>query len=846
MGAWVDAGGVLFLGVAVVLLASCESSSMGAGGPRRGSAAKPEVSLDFEYFPRGEERALRLLVSRPEIGLAFKLHCFESAPFRNGTAEKRPDGSVVFSYTAGEMKCVTTFAPKVGGRVEMNVVASGPLEELKKIKFIDGCMQHWESPAFRRRGALTEFAERAFIYTMRGPASLLDTPRGNQKAFAADSPWNNPPGTQWYVHPSAQHPGDVWGFGTCGDRPVIGLIGAVSRDGKWLTAIGRPYNLSIGQGWHDCLHCGGHTRWYLNEKESIIRQRTMLYVMPNDKEALAAARLADFPGDEGVTAEPSDNQGLADPRPGSRLGKPLAVEGSGEVLRVRPPVANAPGLDLALDVAGRAGDRSRWQRAYWGTSFKEGRDWKMWAHPVGNAVELCVSVSAAAARSGEPIVQASLTGKGWSEGAAAEGTPSPSGLLAPAAEAKPQAKPEPANAAHVTRGVPAKLLRSKDGAWTAGLFWERSAPEDPAKGVGDLQEPGARTVSVRGRLVVAQGGPAEFVRQWAWAEQDWCNARPYRMPAPGAEGTPSPSGLLAPAAEAQPQARPEPGDAAQVTRRVPTGDWVTFAPGRQPGRERLTYGLTVVPPWKASGSLHVNFPEHLEYDDEDPTNDYVGYSLLRHSDASDSPWRISADGRTASFQVESPHEPGVVVEARFTAQASQAVMWMKITNGSGKKLPRVKPLLCFQYKGLTGFPQGLDGNFAYTYVVIDGKTVRLADLATARPDPQAMVAYVKGCGQHDCDKFANSRGGLIGEELDAAVAAVTAKDGRRKVVLGFAPPKSMLSNSFIPCLHADPYFGDLEPGQSAEASGVIMFTEGDLEPAVKEAVGLEWTRGAGR
>jgi len=708
MGAWIDAGGMLLLGAAVVLLASCESSSMSAGGPRRGTAAKPEVSLDFEYFPRGEERALRLLVSRPEIGLAFKLHCFESAPFHSGTAEKRPDGSVVFSYTAGEMKCVTTFTPKVGGRVEMNVVATGPLEELKKIKFIDGCMQHWESPAFRRRGALTEFAERGFIYTMRGPVSLLDTPRGNQKAFAADSPWNTPPGTQWYVQPSAQHPGDIWGFGTCGDRPVIGLIGAVSRDGKWLTAIGRPHNLSIGQGWHDCLHCGGHTRWYLNEATATIRQRTMLYVMPNDKEALLAAGLADFPGDEGVTTEPSDNQGLADPRPGSRLGKPLAVEESGQVLRVRPAAAGAPGarggvgeslphvvgvtgrpaaargaeplwggrqaaagappLDLSLVVAGRTAAPGRWRRAYWGTSFEEGSDWKMWAHPIGNAVELCVSVSAAAARSGEPIVQASLTGKGWSEGPAAE-------------------------------GVPAKLLRSEDGAWTAGLFWERSSPDDPAKGIGDLQEPGARTVSVRGRLVISEGGPAELVRQWAWAQQDWRNARPYRMPAPGAD--------------------PE-----------PAGGWVSFAPGRQPSQERLTYGLTIVPPWKDGGSLHVNFPEHLEYDDEDPTNDYVGYSLLRHSDTIDSPWQISADGRTASLRVESPHEPGVVVEARLTAQASQAVMWMKITNGSGKRLPREKPLLCFQYKGLTGFPRAWT---ATSRTPTSSLTARPSGSPTSRP-----------------------------------------------------------------------------------------------------------------
>ena len=61
----------------------------------------PEVELGFEYFARGEETALRLLASRSETGLAFKLHCFEVGPFHEGTAEKRPDGSVVFAYASG-------------------------------------------------------------------------------------------------------------------------------------------------------------------------------------------------------------------------------------------------------------------------------------------------------------------------------------------------------------------------------------------------------------------------------------------------------------------------------------------------------------------------------------------------------------------------------------------------------------------------------------------------------------------------------------------------------------------------------------------------------------------------
>ncbi len=784
MSVWRNSVAVLFLGGAAAMLASGESG-MSGGDPMSERSAKPEVSLDFEYFPRGDETALRLLASRPEIGLAFKFHCFEVGPFHEGTAEKRSDGSVVFAYESAQMKCVTTFTPKVGGRVEMDLDVTGPPDVLKKIRFLDGCLQHWESPAFRRRGPLVEFAERAFIYTMRGPVSLLDTPRGKQKSFAADSSWNTPPGTQWYVDPSALHPGDVWSFGTCGDRPVIGLIGAVSRDGKWLTAMGRPYNRSIGQGWHDCLHTGGHTIWYLDEAAGRIRQKTMLYVMPNDREALLAAYFADFPEAGGVRVPPSDDQGLGEPRPGSRLGVPLSVEESGDVLWVRPAAPGAPALQVSIAVPGNDAGGGGWKQAYWGTSVREGGTWRMWAQPTGDAVDLCVSMSAAAAKPGEPVAYATLGGEGWSE--------------APAPD-----------------GVPAKAFCSKEGGWTAGLFWERSSPDDPAKGIGGLQEPGARTASVRGRLVVYRGEPAELGRQWEWAQADWSNAVPYRMPAPGAD--------------------PE-----------PVGNWVTFAPNRETaGGERLTYGLSILPPWKDAGHVDVNFPEHLEYDDDDPTNDYIGFSILRHSDDIDYPWKISPDGRSAHFRVESPHEPGVIVETRLTAQANQAVLWMKITNGSAKRLPRVKPLLCFQYRRLGGFPQGLDDNFQYTYVVIDGELIRLADIRTAKPDPQAMVAYVKGCSQHDCDKFANSRGGLIAEEIDAAVAAVTSKDGRRKVVLGFAPPKSVLSNAFIPCLHGDPFFGDLAPGESAEASGVIVFTEGDLDPVVKELVGLEWVRGAGR
>ena len=42
----------------------------------------------------------------------------------------------------------------------------------------------------------------------------------------------------------------------------------------------------------------------------------------------------------------------------------------------------------------------------------------------------------------------------------------------------------------------------------------------------------------------------------------------------------------------------------------------------------------------------------------------------------------------------------------------------------------------------------------------------------------------------------------------------------------------MIANANIPCIHADPYFGTLLPGDTAYAEGYILFTEGDVQPLV--------------
>lgn len=703
---------------------------LGGDTPKAAEGAGKGAPLALDIFDDG--RQLKLLVRQPAIGAICELWCYEGGPFRYGTASRTNDGKVIFVHKSGHMTAMTTFTPDGSDRVLMDVLVTGPLDELKTVNLVGPCMQFWHSEAFKRENNLLDFVKRCFLYTMRGPVGMLDTARGPMSGFKPDAPENNPPWTQWYVPLGFEHPGDIWAFGASGDRPLYGVVGVASKDGKWLSAIGCSRAKNVGQGWHDCIHHVPKMQMYLDERHSRIIHRSVLYVMPNDKRKLLESFQRDFPEvNEGQLQLSAGNDGT---------------------LRVNPRLQGAPAIDLSIAIPGAGSQSESWQSSPWGGFVRKGAGWRMWANPQREAVDLAVTLKK---DTGLTKVEAELLGKGWKQGAALSGDP----LL--------------------TR-------RSADGAWTAALMWERSAAGRAGSGVPVPGEKQAESVSVRGRLYVNRDDPAAVRKHWAEASADWKHAVPYRMPV----------------------------EEPKASNRV-----VTFEPNAE---DDMTYGLTIVPPWEDGGTIHVNFPEHLEHG-------LVGYTILRHYDKRPNPWRIAADGRSASYDVDSLELPGVRVQASAVSEGDRARFWLKITNGGTRNLERVKPLLCFWYAKLTGFPGKLSDNFQHTYVLKDGKVMTLASISTENPAATAKVAYVRGCSQHDCDKFARGRGGLIETDIDRALIAVTARDGKRKAIVAFTPGKSILSNAVIPCAHADPYLGTLEVGKSVEANGEILFTESLLE-----------------
>ena len=447
-----------------------------------------KLTLNFRLVPReGREGRTtpKLDVDHADLGPVCELQCYETGPFQTGDAVKKEDGSIVFSYESGNMTCTTTCTTVGDDRVQALTEIKGPFDDVKKVPYLGACLQFQRSQLFTRSGPLQEFARRCFIYTMRGPVMGFDTARGKMTTnFTPDAPENNPPMVQWYVPIDRMHPGDIWGVvGTAGDRPLYGLVACTSRDGKWVTGYGAQYNRTIGQLFMPCIHVVPDVQMHVDLKASTVRYKEMIYVMPNDPEKLLQAFREDFPAPAPFETSPTPA--------GALLLKPAAE---------RVPALRAPALELKLDLAGgQANPAGEWKPTWWGTFIRTGDSSRAWAHPHGEALDLCVSLKADSWKAETARAVATLTGQGWTSVAAPE-------------------------------GAAAQVMRSADGTWTALLFWERADARKPASGVPAADQPDADVISVRGRILLGETASLDPAQRKGWADTDWEHAKPYRMP----------------------------------------------------------------------------------------------------------------------------------------------------------------------------------------------------------------------------------------------------------------------------------------------------------------------------
>jgi hypothetical protein len=158
------------------------------------------------------------------------------------------------------------------------------------------CWQLRSSPPFASKpDPYPEFVKRCFIFTEKGQQFLHELGRRPIPVQAATSEHNNPPWVQMYAHLSA---GEVragtnsWADYSP-DRYLLPVVGAVSRDGRYLTAMATGSNVTISQAWHDCMH--NNPEWLPANEGKGKEWRFRIYAMENDPDKLAQRFREDFP-----------------------------------------------------------------------------------------------------------------------------------------------------------------------------------------------------------------------------------------------------------------------------------------------------------------------------------------------------------------------------------------------------------------------------------------------------------------------------------------------------------------------------------------------------------------------
>lgn len=195
---------------------------------------------------------------------------------------------------------VTTVTPEPGAveflaRAELEPGASG--EVAANVLVPNLCWQLIRAPGFASGPEpYPEFVKRCFIFTEGGMTFLGETTRRKIPCRAEDDPYNNPPWVQMYLRvgqPEPQVDPTSWADYSP-DRYTVPVIGAVSRDGKWLAALANDSATVMAQAWHDCMH--NNPPWFPSEAPPGERVwRVKIYVMENDPEALLRRVAEDFP-----------------------------------------------------------------------------------------------------------------------------------------------------------------------------------------------------------------------------------------------------------------------------------------------------------------------------------------------------------------------------------------------------------------------------------------------------------------------------------------------------------------------------------------------------------------------
>jgi len=271
--------------------------------PNLDAATLPSLSLWLEFSESRNEQLPMVAASFPNVpGLTCDSWCYESDVEFLG-ANALTGGGLELRHRVRaqpQMLIVTTVTPKPGA---VEFLARAVLDRERGTEMPTNwltpnlCWQLRRAASFKSKpDPYPEFIKRCFIFTESGLTFLDHTARRPIPVRPPADEYNNPPWVQMYVGAWQDIPRaatNSWADYSP-DRYTTRVIGAVSRDGKYLTALATDSAPLMCQAWHDCMH--NNPQWTPAAAPPDKRVwHLKIYAMENNPRALLDRVARDFP-----------------------------------------------------------------------------------------------------------------------------------------------------------------------------------------------------------------------------------------------------------------------------------------------------------------------------------------------------------------------------------------------------------------------------------------------------------------------------------------------------------------------------------------------------------------------
>jgi len=234
-----------------------------------------------------------------------------------------------------------------------------------------------------------------------------------------------------------------------------------------------------------------------------------------------------------------------------------------------------------------------------------------------------------------------------------------------------------------------------------------------------------------------------------------------------------------------------------------------------PGQWRPHYQFEQIawisPPWPSQDYIWLDFPEAIFTKSSMLYLSHVNPAVpgILFPDLPRVPWKTMPNG--ISFERILPN--GIAFGGSVTNNGdSAASLELHIHNGSDEPLEVIRLQTCAYLRGIKEFSDFTSDN---------------------------KLVHVKGSGWmrfHDALESGAQTGGFrLGWRSGPSVAdlpvmaTLSNKAERLAAITWYDDTYSLIENPLHPCMHADPAFPDLEPGESAEVRGALLFFEGPID-----------------